>query len=86
MLLIIVPTVGLLIFEATRIARSPSLNIEIPINKADRSSPTFRKEPPANLNRLDPTTHVVAGVRERKSLSSLFQYISRIINVPFRSF
>ncbi|KAG4931680.1 hypothetical protein AAZX31_17G234000 [Glycine max] len=65
MLLIIVPTVGLLIFEATRIARSPSLNIEIPINKADRSSPTFRKEPPANLNRLDPTTHVVAGVRER---------------------
>ncbi|KAG4953482.1 hypothetical protein AAZX31_14G075700 [Glycine max] len=61
MLLIIVPALALLVFEATRIARSPSSNTETRNNKADRS----RKEPPANLNRLDPTTHVVAGVRER---------------------
>ncbi|KAK7376848.1 hypothetical protein VNO80_02265 [Phaseolus coccineus] len=70
MLLVIVPAAGLLIFEATRIGRSlNSLNtnshIETHTNRVNGSSPTSRKEPPANLNRLDPTTHVVGGVRER---------------------
>lgn len=74
MLLVIVPAAGLLIFEATRIGRSfnslkTNSNIETRAKKVDGSSPTSRKEPPANLNRLDPTTHVVAGVRERKYLS-----------------
>ncbi|TKY57758.1 hypothetical protein E2542_SST14811 [Spatholobus suberectus] len=69
MLLIIVPALGLLLFEASRIGLRPSLNtntdIETRNNRVDRSSPTLQKEPPANLNRLDPTTRLVGGVRER---------------------
>lgn len=70
MLLIIVPALCLLLFEANRIGQSLSkLNIQTHTNRGDRSTPTLHKDPPHNLNRLDPTTHVVGGVRERKSLS-----------------
>ncbi|KAK7383078.1 hypothetical protein VNO78_28745 [Psophocarpus tetragonolobus] len=72
LLLIIVPVVCLLIFEATKIGQSfNNLNnnththMETHNIKVDRSSPTLPKELPANLNRLDPTTRVVGGVRER---------------------
>ncbi|XP_057427075.1 probable hexosyltransferase MUCI70 [Lotus japonicus] len=68
MLLIIIPTACLLFFEASRIARKPSFNVNSDIQTrtpVDRSSPPLRKETHSNLNRLDPTTHVVAGVRER---------------------
>ncbi|XP_061346445.1 probable hexosyltransferase MUCI70 isoform X2 [Gastrolobium bilobum] len=68
MLLIIIPATCLLIFEATRIGRKPNLNVNSNIEthtQVDRSSPTLGKEPHRNLNRLDPTTHVVGGVRER---------------------
>lgn len=66
MLLIIVPALCLLLFEANRIGRSLSkLNIQTHTNRGDRSTPTLHKDPPHNLNRLDPTTHVVGGVRER---------------------
>ncbi|KAG2390423.1 uncharacterized protein HKW66_Vig0221710 [Vigna angularis] len=69
MLLVIVPAAGLFIFEATRIGRSlnglnTNSRIETRTHRIDGSSPTLRKAP-TNLNRLDPTTHVVAGIRER---------------------
>lgn len=70
-LLVIVPAACLLVFEATRIGRSrPSLNLNsnsvTTRNRVNVSStPALGKEPQGNLNRLDPTTHVVAGVRER---------------------
>ncbi|XP_020235423.1 uncharacterized protein LOC109815190 [Cajanus cajan] len=69
MLLIIIPATALLLFETTRIARKPSLDTNADAQTHSihvrRSTPALRKEPPANLNRLDPTTHVVGGVRER---------------------
>ncbi|XP_027331623.1 uncharacterized protein LOC113847005 [Abrus precatorius] len=69
MLLIIIPAACLLIFEASRIGRKPSLNVNSEIetrnNQLHRSNPALVKEPHSNLNRLDPTTHVVGGVRER---------------------
>ncbi|RDY04717.1 hypothetical protein CR513_11539 [Mucuna pruriens] len=70
MLLIIIPAAGLLLFEATRIGiLKPTLNsnsdIETRNDRVDRSTPTLRKVAPSNLNRLDPTTHVVGGIRER---------------------
>jgi len=88
MLLVIVPAAGLLIFEATRIGRSlNSLNTnshtETHTDRANGSSTTPRKEPPANLNRLDPTTHVVGGVRERKYLFSLSVFRLVMISVRF---
>ncbi|XP_027938765.1 uncharacterized protein LOC114193243 [Vigna unguiculata] len=69
MLLVIVPAAGLFIFEATRIGRNlnglnTNSRIEARTSRIDGSSPTLRKAP-TNLNRLDPTTHVVAGIRER---------------------
>ncbi|XP_058725234.1 probable hexosyltransferase MUCI70 [Vicia villosa] len=71
MLLIIIPAAFLLFYEATRIGLRPSASNVIktaPGNQDDdRSSPTLAQElhVKTNLNRLDPTTHVVAGVRER---------------------
>lgn len=72
MLLVIVPAAGLFIFEATRIGRSlnglnTNSRIETRTHRIDGSSSTLRKAP-TNLNRLDPTTHVVAGIREREYL------------------
>ncbi|XP_059455456.1 probable hexosyltransferase MUCI70 isoform X2 [Corylus avellana] len=58
-LLIFLPAAGLLVFEASRIGRKPSLvvNSELGAAKKPKSE--------GNLNRLDPTTRVVGGVRER---------------------
>lgn len=71
MLLIILPAAGLLLYEASRIGRTPNFDInhriERPRNQIDR----LAKEPHTNLNRLDPTTHVVSGVRERKFKSTI---------------
>ncbi|KAL2341327.1 hypothetical protein Fmac_009267 [Flemingia macrophylla] len=58
MLLVIIPATAFLLFESTRIARNPALN-------TNTHSLHLRKQPPTNLNRLDPTTHLVGGVRER---------------------
>lgn len=66
MLLIIIPAAGLLVFEVTSIGRKPNLKLNSE-TKTHESRPTLVKESLGNLNRLDPTTHVVAGVRERKS-------------------
>ncbi|GMH16688.1 hypothetical protein Nepgr_018529 [Nepenthes gracilis] len=55
---------GLLLFEASRISQKPTSD-EM---KSRILNPRFdgvEKKPMANLNRLDPTTRVVRGVRER---------------------
>ncbi|KAI5393037.1 probable hexosyltransferase MUCI70 [Lathyrus oleraceus] len=71
MLLIIIPAAFLLFYETTRIGLRPSASNNIATTSGnqddDRSSPTLIEEirVKTNLNRLDPTTHVVAGVRER---------------------
>ncbi|XP_016163171.1 uncharacterized protein LOC107605720 [Arachis ipaensis] len=79
-LLVIIPAACLLFFEASRIARynsSSSNNVDSETvtettgdNRAvNESKPAVGKgmgvEQHKNLNRLDPTTHVVGGVRER---------------------
>lgn len=75
MLLIFLPAAVLLIFEATRIGRKPGLAINSEVNEVRKPGLTGNlelskeKDPSqekSNLNRLDPTTHVVRGVRERK--------------------
>lgn len=64
MLLIIIPAAGLLVFEVTSIGRKPNLKLNSE-TRTHESRPALVKESHGNLNRLDPTTHVVAGVRER---------------------
>ncbi|XVF36178.1 hypothetical protein REPUB_Repub19eG0035600 [Reevesia pubescens] len=77
MLLIFLPAAVLLLFEATRIGRKPGLVVNSEVNEVKK--PNFssnselskvkelqqEKKSDSNLNRLDPTTHVVGGVRER---------------------
>ncbi|GLT70491.1 hypothetical protein SLA2020_425670 [Shorea laevis] len=58
-LLIFLPAAGLLVFEASRIGRKPSLVVNSELGAAKK--PKLE----GNLNRLDPTTRVVGGVRER---------------------
>ncbi|CAI8606396.1 unnamed protein product [Vicia faba] len=71
MLLVIIPAAFLLFYEATRIGLRPSASKNIATASGnqddDRSSPTLVQgmHVKSNLNRLDPTTHVVAGIRER---------------------
>lgn len=73
--LIFIAAAGLLLFEASRIGRKSGLVvhsgfIQKPnIVHSDHSSmnkPSLEKKSEGNLNRLDPTTRVVGGVRERK--------------------
>ncbi|XP_028783163.1 uncharacterized protein LOC114739279 [Neltuma alba] len=78
MLLIIIPVVGFLVFEAFIIGTKPSLMVSsqrgtpnepsqfsLEFNKVDQATPTLGKDPKSNLNRLDPTTRVIGGVRQR---------------------
>lgn len=68
-LLVFIPFAALLVFEAYRLGGKPN-----PLGKPSESVPRNKpvqhidKKPPANLNRLDPLTRVVRGVRERKHL------------------
>nr|WDD38930.1 putative hexosyltransferase [Fagopyrum tataricum] len=57
--LLIVLLLGLFAFEASRMGKKPSEEIK------SRSRKINLKEPTANLGRLDPTFHVVRGVKER---------------------
>ncbi|CAN6561791.1 unnamed protein product [Malus baccata var. baccata] len=61
-LLIFIPALGLFLFEASRIGKKPSL-VESERNTV--KNPSLEKNPNANLNRLDHTTRVVGGVRQR---------------------
>lgn len=63
MFLILLPAVGLLVFEASRIGRKPSPLATPELGTVTK--PSLEKKPGGNLNRLDPTTRVVGGVRER---------------------
>ncbi|GAB2291337.1 hypothetical protein Dimus_025595 [Dionaea muscipula] len=61
--LLFFPAVGLLLFEASRIGVKPGLQMNSATPKT--TSGGLVKQPKANLNRLEPTTRVVGGVRER---------------------
>jgi len=69
MLLIIIPAAFLLFYEITRIGLRPSSNIASTTKNRSKIELVKELNVKTNLNRLDPTTHVVAGVRERKSLN-----------------
>ena len=70
-LLILLPSVALLFFEISRINQKSE----------DAGMRTKEEESPrGNLNRLDPTTRVVNGVRERKLLFQFLSFI-RILGV-----
>lgn len=63
--LLFLPFAGLLVFEASRIGRKPSLVVETEPNSHRKTGPVVENKSEGNLNRLDPTTHMVGGVRER---------------------
>ncbi|XVE83468.1 hypothetical protein DITRI_Ditri16bG0090500 [Diplodiscus trichospermus] len=77
MILIFLPAAVLLVFEATRIGRKPGLVVNSEVNEVKKPNlsgnselgkvkePNQEKKSDSNLNRLDATTHVVGGVRER---------------------
>ncbi|KAL5558113.1 hypothetical protein UlMin_034324 [Ulmus minor] len=73
MFLIFLPAAALLLFEASRIGRKPNLGEHTQLTKnpivgseqITIQKPNVEKKPEGNLNRLDPTTRVVGGVRER---------------------
>lgn len=78
--LVLVPAAGLLLFEASRIGRNTSLedarvsDAESTIMGSDSQvskKPTLENRSEGNLNRLDPTTRVIGGVRQRKLYISL---------------
>ncbi|GAV71606.1 DUF616 domain-containing protein [Cephalotus follicularis] len=72
-LLIFLPAAALLIFEVSRMPRKPSLEVDSKLSADTRPSLNNSRLSPApklinnktNLNRLDPTTRIVAGVRDR---------------------
>lgn len=81
MLLIILPALGFLLFGASIIGIKPSsitssqlgtpdelslFNYESANVNQSQSRPALRKDANTNLNRLDPTTRVIGGVRQRK--------------------
>lgn len=69
MVLLFLPAAGLLLFEASSIGRKPALVIDSQLSTAKKPSFPLEREPNSNLNRLDPTTRVIGGVRQRKFLS-----------------
>ena len=69
MVLLFLPAAGLLLFEASSIGRKPALVIDSQLSTAKKPSFPLEREPNSSLNRLDPTTRVIGGVRQRKFLS-----------------
>ncbi|XP_062090523.1 probable hexosyltransferase MUCI70 [Humulus lupulus] len=68
MFLIFLPAAGLLLFEASSFVLSPHAGKSPNGSGSELSSikkPSQEKKSEGNLNRLDPTTRVVGGVRER---------------------
>lgn len=60
---------GLLLFEATKIGQNSRLETKSELETDKESG--LDKKPDGNLNRLDPVTRMVAGVRKRKLSSTL---------------
>ena len=83
------PAAGLLVFEASSLGRkhTPSINSNIATQKTHEL--ITEKKSQTNLNRLDPTTRVVAGVRERKyinydsDLSHLYNCIVLLVEIYY---
>ncbi|KAI8014099.1 hypothetical protein LOK49_LG05G03560 [Camellia lanceoleosa] len=63
--LVFLPAAGLLMFEASRIGRKPSPVLVSELASQKDPKPVVEKKSEANLNRLDPTTRVIGGVRQR---------------------
>ncbi|KAJ8750379.1 hypothetical protein K2173_014294 [Erythroxylum novogranatense] len=65
MVLVLISASGLLVFEASRIVKRPDLEpkseVELGLNVTVKAA----KKSEGNLNRLDPVTRVVGGIRER---------------------
>ncbi|TQE12999.1 hypothetical protein C1H46_001374 [Malus baccata] len=73
-LLIFLPALGLLLYEVSRIGRKPSLVAKSELSAPEKPSlvgaetvknSSLEKKSDGNLNRLDHTTRVVGGVRQR---------------------
>lgn len=70
--LIFLPAAGLLVFEASRIAKKPTLDLQAELTQLNRPSLGVgegnkpKKKSEGNLNGVDPMTRIVHGVRERK--------------------
>ena len=77
--LLFLPAAGLLVFEASRIGRKPSPDPGRISQK--NSGPVVESKSEGNLNHLDPTTRVVRGVRERKSLSECWNIESLFMHL-----
>ncbi|KFK31832.1 hypothetical protein AALP_AA6G164200 [Arabis alpina] len=60
--LVFLLAVGLLVFESTRIGSKSEISTKNP-DSSGKESPSKKNE--GNLNRLDPTTKVIGGVRQR---------------------
>lgn len=83
MVLILVFAIGLLVFEATRIGRKPSLVVKTEQGEAMSQLKEFKepirdKKSDSTLNRLDPVMKIVHGVKERKCFFFFFG-----LNFPF---
>lgn len=73
MALVLVFAIGLLVFEATRIGRKPSMIVKTEQDKVTSQLKEFKRPIPdkksdSTLNRLDPVMKIVHGVKERKCL------------------
>lgn len=74
--LVFLLAVGLLVFESTRIGMKSANSKLSELKNPDligKESPSKKNE--GNLNRLDPTTKVIGGVRQRKLDPSLLTII-----------
>ncbi|XP_058220924.1 probable hexosyltransferase MUCI70 [Rhododendron vialii] len=63
--LLFLPFAVLLVFEASRIGRRPILPVDSERNSHRKTGPALESKSEGNLNRLDPLTRMVGGVRER---------------------
>lgn len=78
-LLLFLPAMALLLFEASRLGRRPSHQ-----NKAEwtRKSPSSRVIDDKNLNRLDPIYHTVAGGVKERCLPILSTEDLELLDIP----
>ena len=85
MVLLFLPAAGLLLFEASSIGRKPALVSDSQLSTHKKPSFHLERKTNSNLNRLDPTTRVIGGVRQSKFLSmdsccTLWLVTNRLIN------
>lgn len=71
MFLLLLPPAGLVIFEVSSLERKLALLNHSHLSTPKKISSLLDRKINPNLNRLDPTTRVVGGVRQRKFLSRI---------------